>query len=207
MVVRRERHLRSGFEFRLAISQCLPCGLPYSRFSVAVPLGINGWGPKTCGSKNRAGRTPPPREARKLTEFVAIRPGARPTKAIPQSPPSLSGSALASEQVEACGAHSNVSCGPPRPEASARATLWVATARPNSVTFVLGAPPMRRSRRGRRFCESLYSLSLKALSRVRPTAAPLSLRHVFARLTRLLLSNKSRPPWRERVRRTGAPFG
>ncbi len=40
-----------------------------------------------------------------------------------------------------------------------------------------------------------------------PTAAPLSLRHVFARLTRLLLSNKSRPPWRERVRRAGAPFG
>ena len=40
------------------------------------------------------------------------------------------------------------------------------------------APLMRRSRRGRRFREPRYSLSLKALSRVLLTAAPLSLRRV-----------------------------
>ena len=45
--------------------------------------------------------------------------------------------------AEACGAHSNVSCGPPLPEASARAPLGVAKAQPiyhpHSAKFVLGA--------------------------------------------------------------------
>ncbi len=36
------------------------------------------------------------------------------------------------QAVEACGAHSNVSCGPPLGEASARATLRVAEATPHS---------------------------------------------------------------------------
>ena len=54
---------------------------------------------------------------------------------------------------EACGAHSNVSCGPPRSEALARATRWVAEARPT-------VQPNSRP---------------KVLPRVSLTAAPLSL--------------------------------
>ena len=99
-----------------------------------------------------------------------------------RSPPSLSGSALASEQVEACGAHSNVSCGPPRPEASARATLWVANAQPFSVEFVLGAPPapafgVRCAPSSAIPEESRYSLSAQSTPPVlRPVSASLRLR-------------------------------
>ena len=67
---------------------------------------------------------------------------------------------LSPERVETCGAHSNVSCGPPLGEASARATLRVAKAQPNPRP--------------------------KALPRVRLTAAPLSLRRLFARLARFI---------------------
>ncbi len=89
----------------------------------------------------------------------------------------LSSSALSPKRVEDCGAHSNVSCGPPRSEASARAALRAAEAqhpfiaqfselrpvahspervRPRRAPL---APLMRRSRRGRRFKEPRYSLS------------------------------------------------
>ncbi len=66
-------------------------------------------------------------------------------------------SSLSVQAVEACGAQSNVSCGPPLREASARATLRVAEARP------------------------------KASPRVYLTAAPLSLRRVYRRPRQFLL--------------------
>ncbi len=61
---------------------------------------------------------------------------------------------------ETSGAHCNVSCGPPLREASARAALRAAKAQPK-------ARPKAKP---------------KALPRVRLTAAPLSLRRIFARL-------------------------
>ncbi len=190
------------------------------------------------GSDAREGRQLSLREQR-----VAGRPwaGVRPARPKGSQKHShfLSGSALSSERVEACGAQSDLSCGPPAEEvfgphnsASRRSS---ANSPPFSVGFGLSPIPPRRSapgRRGRRFEEPRYSLSAQSpvngsahpipkaqphsrpsaagkpqsvfppeeqaqpkarskarsssLPRVRLTAAPLSLRRVFARLARFI---------------------
>ena len=147
------------------------------RFSVALPLGINAacprWAkgrvyPKNkdslypvcvycyCGSKNRAGQTPPPREARNtpLTRReLPFLPGARPKKAIPHSPPNLSSSTCCGVRparffksqafaprfsVSVCALQGWANGPARRPGGS---TSRKNTATSHSATFVLGAPP------------------------------------------------------------------
>ena len=84
-------------------------------------------GTASCGSQNRAGRTPPPREARKLTMFVAFRPGVQPA---PKNKPILYPFLLNS---------SSAYNSPPRGVAANCAAQRAAEAqlihRPNSVGF------------------------------------------------------------------------
>ena len=87
---------------------------------------------------------------------------------------------LSVQADEACGAHSNVSCGPPRSEASARATLRVAKAQPNprpkalpNANPILG--PARHENR-LRFSRPKNSRSPKHSPVLRPVSASLRLR-------------------------------
>ncbi len=134
-------------------------GLPYLWIDFMRP------GPARAAQASRSGGPTPGVAPARATLWVA--------KAVPCSPLSLSVSAwrpsprgaprLGDEAGDPLGRKSNAPFFQIRPRRAPHAPLW------------------RRSRRGRRFCESLYSLSLKALSRVRPTAAPLSLRHTSRR--------------------------
>ncbi len=95
---------------------------------------------------------------------------------------------LSVQADEACGAHSNVSCGPPRSEASARATLRVAKAQPNPRPKALpnGKPHTRPSAAGKP--PTVFPPKEQAQHRAHPsspprvglTAAPLALRRFSA---------------------------
>ncbi len=80
------------------------------------------------------------------------------------------------KRVEACGAHSNVSCGPPRSEASASAIQRVAEAPHNFLNFGLSPTPQSgfaAGRQGRRFYEPQKQHFLYYPIRwVRPRRAP-----------------------------------
>ncbi len=92
----------------------------------------SGGGPKA----QRAG--PAVRRTAEAQHFLSDSSSARPpapaygVRCAPRTAIPLRIALLALQAVEACGAHSNVSCGPPRPEASARATRWVARAQPKA---------------------------------------------------------------------------
>ncbi len=133
-------------------------------------------------------------------------------------------------RTEDCGAQSNVSCGPPRSEASARASRWAANALPFSVGFILARSQRRTKTERKRSISALrirglradrchgnlaICSRLKAWPRVQPNSPPKSKPHarpsaagkpqsVFAPEEQL--QPKARPSSPPRVRFTAAPL-
>ena len=163
-------------------------------------------GPKTCGSKNRAGRTPSlGRDAQRLLlaastpiMAVSIRSGPKPAGALnehrelrasrwggsfgPRGSASRRNSINKSAQTttkgsaQFCRVRAARSGGGPKAQRAGPAVLRTAEAQhflsDSSSARPPHAPLKRRPRRGRRFCESRYSLLAQnpAKSKAQPTA-------------------------------------